>query len=123
GADPNQITTGSDGKANPKVSGNSPEARFMNRRVNPTVTDPSGKVIGDGGMNDVIEAMLKQLQNALAASQKKQEECCDSILRRLDRLDEIADLLRGIKSENTNLKAEVDALKKGQAATDQSIKD
>ena len=34
----------------------------------------------------------------------------------------LGDLLRGIKSENANLKAEIDALKKGQAATDQSIK-
>lgn len=93
----------------------------MNRRVSVTVTDPSGKVIGDGGMNDAIEALQKQIAG-LAAGQKKQEECCESILRRLDRLDEIADLLRGIKSENANLKAEIDALKKGQAATDQSIK-
>lgn len=118
GADPNQISASGEGKRDPKVPGNSEEARFMNRRVNVTVTDPNGKVIGDGSMNDVLEALQKQL----AAAQKKQEECCDSILRRLDRLDEIADMLRGIKSENASLKAEVDALKKAQAATDNSVR-
>ncbi|MCC6389126.1 MAG: OmpA family protein, partial [Bryobacterales bacterium] len=118
GASPSQVQTASEGKRNPKVSGRSPEARFMNRRVSATVTDPSGKVVGDGGMGDAIEG----LQKALAAAQKKQEECCDAILKRLDRLDEIANMLRDMKKANDDLQKQVDALKTAQASTDQSVK-
>src|SRR5579885_398665 len=48
GANPNQITTVSDGKANPKYPGQrqtysrTDEARWMNRRVSLTVTDAQG---------------------------------------------------------------------------------
>lgn len=118
GANPAQIETSSQGKRSPRTSGRTPEARFVNRRVNVTVTDPSGKVIGDGGINDAIES----LQKTFAAVQKKQEECCDAILKRLDRLDEIASMLRDMKSENAGLRKELDALKSAQSNTDASIK-
>lgn len=116
GANPSQIETASQGKRNPRSPGRTPEARFVNRRVNVTVTDPSGRVIGDGGINDAIET----LQKTMAAAQKKQEECCDAILKRLDRLDEIASMLRDMKSENAGLRKEVDALKASQAAAQAS---
>ncbi len=118
GASAGQIQASSEGKRNPKIPGRSPEARFMNRRVTATVTDPSGKVVGDGGMGDAIEG----LQKALAAAQKKQEECCDAILKRLDRLDDIANMLRDMKKANDDLQKQVDALKTAQASTDQSVK-
>jgi hypothetical protein len=122
GSNPSQIETASQGKRNPRSPGRTPESRFVNRRVNVTVTDPSGRVIGDGGINDAIET----LQKTMAAAQKKQEECCDAILKRLDRLDEIAAMLRDMKSENAGLRKEVDALKaahaSAQASTEAAIK-
>ncbi|HUQ92225.1 MAG TPA: OmpA family protein [Bryobacteraceae bacterium] len=117
GVSPGQIDAQSEGKRNPKVRGRNRESRFMNRRVNVTVTDPTGKVIGDGGIGEGIEA----LQKALAAGQKKQEECCDAILKRLDRLDEIASLLRDMKNENAGLRKDLDALKSTQAAEHKSV--
>lgn len=117
GADPNQITTQSEGKRNPKAQGRSPEARFMNRRVDIRVTDPQGRVIGEGGVGDAIEA----LQKALAETLKKQEECCSSILSRLDKLDEIAQMLRDMKNENAALRKELDAIKAAQSQTDRKI--
>jgi len=120
GVNPNQIDATSEGKRNPKVNGRSKEARFMNRRVNVTVTDPSGKVIGDGsgGIGETIES----LQKALASSQKKQEECCDAILKRLDKLDEIAGLLRDMKNDNAGLRKELDGLKASQADLERMVK-
>jgi len=117
GADPNQITTESQGKRTAKVEGRSEEARFMNRRVHMRVTDPQGRVIGDGGVGDAIESLQKALADAL----KKQEECCSSILNRLDKLDEIAQLLRDMKNENAALKKELDSLKAAQSETDKRI--
>ncbi len=120
GADPSRISASSGGKRNPKVPGTSNEARFMNRRVNITVTDANGKVVGDGGIGEVIESLQKSLADAM----KKQEDCCDSIskkLEKLDRLDEIAQMLRDMKKENDALRKEVDGLKTAQASTDKSI--
>ncbi|MBS1829296.1 MAG: OmpA family protein [Acidobacteria bacterium] len=120
GADPSRITASSGGKRSPKVPGTSAEARFMNRRVNVTVTDANGKVVGDGGIGDVIESLQKSLADAM----KKQEDCCDSIskkLDKLDRLDEIAQMLRDMKRENDGLRKEIDALKNAQASTDKAI--
>src|SRR5215475_11259610 len=52
GADPNQISTEGKGRRDPKVAGRSREARFMNRRVEVTVTDPQGRTIGDGSIGE-----------------------------------------------------------------------
>ena len=81
----NQITTAGDGKRAPEVDNKTKEGRFMNRRVVMTLTDGSGRVIKEGGVGDVISAITDKIDNLL----KKQQECCDQILKRLDKLDDI----------------------------------
>ena len=89
GAADSQISTAGDGKRAPEVDNKSKEGRFMNRRVVLTVTDASGKVIKEGGINDVLQA----LQDFM----KKQEECCQQILKRLDKLDDILASLKNLQ--------------------------
>ncbi|MBK5294142.1 MAG: OmpA family protein [Acidobacteriia bacterium] len=108
GARAGQVTVESKGEGTPKVDNNTKLGRWMNRRVLLTVTDANGKIIGAGGAGDVLKAL-----DALA---KKQEECCSQILRRLDKLDEILDLLKDLKNENAKLRGDVDALKSAQQA-------
>src|SRR5436190_4237038 len=55
GAGAAQITTAGDGKRLPEVDNRTKEGRFMNRRVVLTVTDVSGRVIGEGGIGDVLK--------------------------------------------------------------------
>lgn len=96
GASPNQVTTSGSGKRDPKVDNRTAEGRFMNRRVTLTVTDENGRIIGDGGPSDVIPLLEKLM--------KQQEECCDNILKRLDRLDEIMKELEALRAELKALK-------------------
>jgi hypothetical protein len=103
GAAADQISTAGDGKRAPEVDNNTKEGRFMNRRVVLTVTDGQGKLIKEGGINDVL--------NALQDFMKKQEECCDKILKRLDKLDDILAALKGLQGENDQLKAEFNDLR------------
>jgi hypothetical protein len=103
GARPGQVSVTSNGDRTPKADNANREGRFMNRRVDMTVTDGQGKIVGAGGPNDVIKA--------LEAIQKKQEECCSQILKRLEKLDEILGLLRDLKKDHDDLKREVAALK------------
>ncbi len=114
GANANQITTASLGKRQPKVSDATKPGRFMNRRVTLTVTDGSGKVVAAGGISEAIAG----IPDILAA----QKKCCDDILKKLDKLDEIADMLRGMKSENDALKQELANLKKAQSDLDAYVK-
>ncbi len=109
GARPGQAAMDSKGARVPKVSNGSPEGRFMNRRVEMTVTDGSGRIIGAGGPGDAIKS--------LEALQKKQEECCSQILRRLDKLDEILAAIRDLKNENAQLRSAIDGIK-GRGAGD-----
>src|SRR5260370_25645243 len=88
GAADNQIATAGDGKRAPEVDNRTKEGRFMNRRVVLTVTDGQGKVIKEGGINDVL--------NALQDFMKKQEECCAQILKRVDKLDDILAQLKAL---------------------------
>jgi hypothetical protein len=97
GASPNQIATSASGKRDPKVDNKTAEGRFMNRRVTLTVTDANGRIIGDGGPGDIIP-MLEKLM-------AQQEECCNNILKRLDRLDEIMKELEALRAELKNLRA------------------
>jgi hypothetical protein len=113
GASAGQIATSGDGKSSPTVSNQTREGRFMNRRVVLTVTDPEGKVVGDGGVREAIGAFDKLL--------KAQEECCGSILSRLDKLDEILAAIRDLKSDNDRLRGELDGLRKGQTAVEQKV--
>lgn len=102
GAADAQITTASDGKRDPEVDNNTKEGRFMNRRVMLTVTDANGKVIGVGGISEVLPEL--QLLQDMA---KKQQECCDAILKRLDRLDDILAAIKSLQGDNDRLKTEV----------------
>lgn len=114
GAGQNQISVVAHGKRQPKVSNQSKEGRFMNRRVAMTVTDGQGKVVSAGGVGDAIKAM----QNTQAAQQKK---CCEEILHRLDKLDDILAAIKDLKSENDRLKQDVDALKQAQSGVQKQV--
>lgn len=114
GANANQITVESFGEKKPKVESRSKEARFMNRRVFMTVTDEQGRVVAAGGVSDT----LKALKDLMAAQQK----CCDEILKRLDKLDQIADMLQKMAGENDTLRKELADLRKAHDALDQYVK-
>jgi hypothetical protein len=116
GASASQITTGGSGERNPEVKNDTKEGRFMNRRVVLTVTDGQGKVVGEGGVGDVI----KSLGDA-GELKKGQEECCSKILKRLDKLDEILAAVRDLKGENDKLKGEVADLRNQQNALKSQI--
>ncbi|HEV3200150.1 MAG TPA: OmpA family protein [Bryobacteraceae bacterium] len=103
GASDSQITTAGDGKRAPEVDNRTKEGRFMNRRVVLMVTDGQGKVIKEGGINEIL--------NALQDFMKKQEECCAQILKRLDKLDDILAQLKALQGVNDQLKAEFNDLR------------
>lgn len=106
GARPGQVTVESRGKSSPKLAEKSDEARFVNRRVEITVTDGQGRVVGAGGVGDAIK-LLEQIA-------KKQEECCDAILKKLDKLDEILAAINDLRKENARLRGDLENLKAAQ---------
>jgi hypothetical protein len=97
------VTTFGNGKRAPEVDNTTKEGRFMNRRVVLELRDGSGKLIGAGGISDVIPDTLKAIQDLA----KKQADCCDQILKRLDKLDDILAALKGLQGENDRLKSEL----------------
>ena len=103
GASADQISTAGDGKRNPEVDNRTKEGRFMNRRVVMEVRDGQGKLIKEGGMNDILSA----LQDFM----KKQEECCAQILKRLDKLDDILAAIKNLQGENAKLAGELNDLR------------
>jgi hypothetical protein len=103
GAKPGQVSVSGKGERDPKVDNRTKDGRFMNRRVTTTVLDDKGRIVGAGGPGDVIAALEKHM--------KQSEECCNEILKRLDKLDEILGMLRDMKAENARLRADIDALK------------
>ena len=103
GALPDQITTAGNGKRDPEVNNRTKEGRFMNRRVVLTVTNAQGAVIGAGGIGDILGELQKL--------EKKQEECCDAILKRLDKLDDILAAVQNLKGENAKLQNELNDLR------------
>ncbi len=102
GAADNQITATGDGKRAPEVDNKTKEGRFMNRRVVLTVSDGSGNLIKEGGIGDILKAL-----NAIQDMLKKQQECCDQILKRLDKLDDILAGLKNLQGEDDKLRAEL----------------
>jgi hypothetical protein len=100
GVNADQVTVAGDGKRQPEVNNKTKEGRFMNRRVTIRVTDGQGRLVKDGGIRDVIQALQNQLG-------KKQQECCDAILKRLDKLDDILAALKALQGENAALKGEL----------------
>jgi hypothetical protein len=107
GVNDSQVTTSGDGKRAPEVDNKTKEGRFMNRRVVLTVTDASGRVIKEGGVKDVIDTLTAKLDDMA----KKQQECCDAILKKLDKLDDILASLKNLQGENDKLRAQVDDLR------------
>src|ERR1041385_380802 len=103
GAGPDQITTAGDGKRSPEVDNRTKEGRFMNRRVVLSVADGQGRLIKEGGINDVL--------NSLQDFMKKQEDCCAQILKRLDKLDDILAALKNLQGENSKLQGELNELR------------
>jgi hypothetical protein len=99
GANADQVTTAGNGKRDPEVDNKTKEGRFMNRRVTLAVTDGQGRLVKEGSINDVLQA----LQDFM----KKQQECCDQILKRLDKLDDILAALKNLQGENDQLKSQL----------------
>src|SRR4029453_5051721 len=87
GANSPNPTTESFGETQPKIPNRSKEARFMNRRVFLTVTDAQGRTILD-------RASVGEVNDELAKFMADQRKCCEEILKRLDKLDQIADMLQ-----------------------------
>jgi hypothetical protein len=118
GANANQIQTSSRGKNAPEVPGakahysKTDVARWMNRRVAITVTDEQGRVVGDG---------TGSIGEAISAIPKAPRDCCDEILKRLDKLDDIAKMLRDMADQNAGLRRELDNLKQQQQALQNQV--
>ena len=123
GARTNQIETVSRGKAAPKVPNPNPVysptdvARFMNRRVVLTVTDEQGRTIGAGGPGDAIRAIA----NAAPTPAAGVADCCSEVLKRLDKLDDIAKMLKDLADQNAALRKEVDGLQQNQRALEARV--
>ena len=102
GAAADQVTTATEGKGQPEAPNTTKEGRFINRRVTLSVTNAQGQLVKEGSVREVIQAMpdLSKLQ-----------DCCDQILRRLDRLDDILAALKNMQGENDKLRAELDDLR------------
>ena len=115
GASANQIEVTTRGKADPKYPGykggysKTDVARWMNRRVVLTVTDEQGRTVSAGGAGEAIRALDQG---------RSPRDCCDDILKRLDKLDDIARMLQQLLDQNANLRKEVDALKNQQESID-----
>ena len=118
GASANQIEVSTRGKADPKYPGykggysKTDVARWMNRRVVLTVADEQGRTVSAGGAGEAIRAMDQG---------RSPRDCCDDILKRLDKLDDIARMLQQLMDQNANLRKEVDALKNQQAALEGKV--
>ncbi len=119
GATATQIETTSRGERDPRAEGakkyfsKTDVARWMNRRVVMTVLDEQGRVVTPpgGGVKEAIAAIPN----------KSMQDCCDEILKRLDKLDEIARMLRDLADQNAGLRKEVDNLKQQQAALQSQV--
>lgn len=99
GANPDQVATAAEGKREPEANNRTKEGRFINRRVVLAVTDGQGRLVASGGVNDVLPVLQEMM--------KKQQECCDAILKRLDKLDDILAALKNLQGENDQLKSEL----------------
>ena len=123
GAAANQIQATTRGKGNPKYQGyrngysRTDVARWMNRRVVLTVTDEGGRTVSDTGAGAAIQAISQAPPPAAAP----QPNCCQDILRRLDKLDDIARLLQQLADQNAGLRKEVDDLRQKQADLDAKV--
>lgn len=113
GARPSQIEVVPRGKRNPRVDNSSKTNRWINRRVQLTVLDKDGKVIGAGGVGDAIKAMQ--------AACPDYSQTLAEILKKLDKLDDINRALAAIAADNAKLRADLDALKGQQQKTQTAV--
>jgi hypothetical protein len=118
GARPSQISVATAGNTSPKVGNATKEGRFMNRRVNLNVTDPQGRNVSAAGVGDAIRNLNAATGGPAGMADPK---CCDEILKRLDKLDDILALLRGMKADHDSLKQEVAALKADSSKASQQV--
>jgi len=118
GARPSQISVATAGNTSPKVGNATREGRFMNRRVNLNVTDPQGRNVSAAGVGDAIRNLNAATGGPAGMADPK---CCDEILKRLDKLDDILALLRGMKADHDGLKQEVAALKADSSKASQQV--
>ena len=114
GARPSQIEVSTRGKVDPKYPGQKPysktdEARWMNRRVVMTVMDDQGRTVSAAGVGEAIRA-IEQPKPAGGGM----TDCCSEVLKRLDKLDDIARMLKDLADQNAALRREVDGLKQAQ---------
>jgi hypothetical protein len=120
GSRPAQIEVGTRGKADPKYPGQKPtytktdEARWMNRRVVLTVMDDQGRTVSAAGVGEAIRA----IEPPKAAGMT---DCCSEVLKRLDKLDDIARLLQGLNDQNADLKRQLDALKQAEQVLESKV--
>src|ERR1041385_7264283 len=125
GARTNQIETITRGKTAPKVPDPNPtlrptdEIRYMNRRVVLTVTDEQGRTVGAGGAGDAIRAIASTAPPQTAAAGVA--DCCSEVLKRLDKLDDIAKTLKDLADQNAALRKEVDGLRDSQKALEARV--
>ncbi len=119
GAAAGQITATSEGKANPRYPGQkntftpTDEARYMNRRVSLTVTDAQGKTVSAAGSaGDAIRA----IEPAAGVA-----DCCSEVLKRLDKLDDIAKMLKDLADQNADLKKQLGDLKNAQQVLESKV--
>jgi hypothetical protein len=119
GAQSGQIEVSTRGKRDPGYPGQrnryskTDVARWMNRRVVITVTDDQGRTVSAaGGVGEAIRSMEKAAPP---------QPCCDEILKRLDKLDDIAKMLKDLADQNANLKQQVDDLKQREAALESQL--
>ncbi|MGB7761734.1 MAG: OmpA family protein [Bryobacteraceae bacterium] len=103
GAAADQVSVAGEGKRQPEVDNQTKEGRFINRRVSLQVTDGKGKVVKQAGIGEVLQT-IQGWQDQMA---KKQQECCDAILKRLDKLDDILAAVKALQGENAALKGEL----------------
>ena len=115
GAADNQITTATFGETQPKVNSRAKEARFMNRRVFMTVTDGQGRTVLDRGS---VQEAIHTLDDLFAL----QKKCCDDILRRLDKLDDIANMLQKMIGDQDALKKDLANLRQAHEALSDYVK-
>ncbi len=81
----------------------------MNRRVVVTVTDDQGRTVSAAGVGDAIRAMEQPRPQTGGMA-----DCCSEVLKRLDKLDDIAKALKDLADQNAALRRDLDALKQQQ---------
>jgi len=108
GARPDQISATTQGMGQPKVGNDTKEGRWMNRRTLLHVADAQGRPVSGGGVGDAIRNLNAATGGPASAADPK---CCDEILKRLDKLDDILALLRTVKADHDKLAGEVAQLK------------